>query len=203
LQDITGNDIPAALKFISTSSDKIDDLINSFLKLSRIGRRELILETIDMDSLVRAVVKSFSGKIKAQSATVNIGKLPHTTADGTAIEQVVSSILDNALKYVEQSQRVTIEITGEQRDSETIYHIRDNGRGIGAEDVHRVFDLFRRVGTQDVPGDGMGLAYAKTLIRRHEGHIWCESELGKGSIFTFTIPHKADLPNSKSDPAAD
>ena len=191
LQGITQNDIPAALKFIGTSSDKIDDLINSFLKLSRIGRRELVLEEIDMGSLVRTLVRSFAKQIKEYDILVNIGDLPPTVADRAAMEQIVSSILDNALKYREPDRRGVVDITGEQTASETIYHIKDNGRGIAAEDVHKVFDLFRRVGLQDVPGEGMGLAYAKTLIRRHEGRIWCESEIGKGSTFTFTIPQRA------------
>jgi len=124
---------------------------------------------------------------------VDVGSLPQTFADRTAMEQVVGSILDNALKYVEPGRRPSVTITGEMVNSETIYHIRDNGRGISAEDVQKVFDLFRRVGPQDVSGEGMGLAYAKTLIRRHEGHIWCESEPGKGSTFTFALPYKAQL----------
>jgi PAS domain S-box-containing protein len=198
LQGITQNDIPAALNFISTSSDKIDDLINSFLKLSRIGRRELVLEEIDMGSLVRTLVRSFAEQIRDHGITVNIGDLPPTVADRTAMEQIVGSILDNALKYREPDRRGVVEITGVQTVSETIYHIKDNGRGIAADDVYKVFDLFRRVGSQDVPGEGMGLAYAKTLIRRHEGRIWCESELGKGSTFTFTIPLKAEVHNNQT-----
>jgi PAS domain S-box-containing protein len=191
LQGITQSDIPAALKFIGTSSDKIDDLINSFLKLSRIGRRELVLEKIDMDALVRTLVRSFAKQIGDYGVIVNIGDLPPTIADRTAMEQIVSSILDNAFKYRDPARSGVVDITGAQTATETIYHIRDNGRGIAADDVHKVFDLFRRVGSQDIPGEGMGLAYAKTLIRRHEGRIWCDSELGTGSTFTFTIPQRA------------
>jgi signal transduction histidine kinase len=69
-----------------------------------------------------------------------------------------------------------------------VIHIRDNGRGIAQEDIPKVFEIFKRVGTQDVTGEGMGLAYVKALVKRQGGRIWCESELGKGSTFSFTIP---------------
>ena len=75
----------------------------------------------------------------------------------------------------------------------TTFHIRDNGRGIAAEDMDKVFAPFRRAGRQDVPGEGMGLAYVQALVRRHGGRIWCESEPGVGSTFSFTIPnHRAE-----------
>jgi signal transduction histidine kinase len=191
LEGITQNDIPAELAFIGASSDKIDDLINSLLKLSRIGNRELMIEKIDMDALIRVMIRSFSDRIRDQGVTVNVGKLSPAVADKTSMEQVVGSIVDNALKYLEPGRRGVVDITGEQTDTETIYHIRDNGRGITAEDMHAVFNLFRRAGPQDIPGQGMGLSYAKTLIRRHEGRIWCESEKGQGSTFSFTIPTEA------------
>ena len=74
-----------------------------------------------------------------------------------------------------------------QRDDETLFRVRDNGRGIAAGNVEKVFAPFRRAGRQDVPGEGMGLAYVQALLRRHGGRIWCESEPGVGSTFTFTL----------------
>jgi signal transduction histidine kinase len=71
-------------------------------------------------------------------------------------------------------------------------HVRDNGRGIAEEDMDKVFAPFRRAGKQDVPGEGMGLPYVQTLVRRHGGRIWCESELGVGTTFSFTISHHPD-----------
>ncbi|MBU1750826.1 MAG: ATP-binding protein, partial [Chloroflexi bacterium] len=82
-----------------------------------------------------------------------------------------------------------IEITAERGSNETTFTIRDNGRGIAAEDMDKVFAPFRRAGKQDVPGEGMGLAYVQALVRRHDGRIWCESTLGAGTTFSFTIPH--------------
>jgi signal transduction histidine kinase len=71
----------------------------------------------------------------------------------------------------------------------TVFAVRDNGRGIAADDIPRVFEPFRRVGRQDVPGEGMGLAYVHALVRRHGGDLTCQSTLGVGTTFTFTIAH--------------
>jgi signal transduction histidine kinase len=110
--------------------------------------------------------------------------------DKTAAEQIFGNLLDNALKYLEPSRPGKMQITAEQNAGETVFTIRDNGRGIAKEDMQKVFELFRRVGRQDVPGEGMGLTYVNTLVRRLGGRLWCESEPGVGSAFKFTIPNK-------------
>ena len=86
-----------------------------------------------------------------------------------------------------------IEIWGERDDRETIFYVRDNGRGIAEDDRHEVFEPFRRAGKQNVPGEGMGLAYAQTLVRRHDGRIWFQSEPGIGSTFMFAISNSLTI----------
>ena len=102
----------------------------------------------------------------------------------------MANILTNAVNYLEPQRPGEIEITTETTPGETIFRIRDNGRGIAAEDMHKVFELFRRAGRQDVAGEGMGLAYVRALIRRHGGYIWCDSELGVGTTFSFTLSNQ-------------
>jgi signal transduction histidine kinase len=81
-----------------------------------------------------------------------------------------------------------VELSGQRIEGNVLYHVRDNGRGISADDLPRLFQMFRRLGKQDVAGDGVGLAYAKALVRRLGGRIWCESEADVGSVFIFAIP---------------
>jgi signal transduction histidine kinase len=102
----------------------------------------------------------------------------------------MGNILTNAVNYLEADRPGKIEIWGERNHQETTFHISDNGRGIALGDMHKVFELFRRAGKQDVPGEGMGLAYVRTLVRRHGGQIWCESKLGSGTTFSFTISNQ-------------
>ena len=99
----------------------------------------------------------------------------------------MGNILNNAVKYLDPERPGQIEVTAETNNGEQLFRIRDNGRGIAEEDMHKVFAPFRRAGKQDTQGEGMGLAYVQTLVRRHSGRIWCESELGKGTTMTFTI----------------
>ncbi len=97
-------------------------------------------------------------------------------------------LIDNAVKYLSPDRPGLIDITGLRNGGETLFHIRDNGRGIAKDDLEKIFGLFRRAGEQDTPGKGMGLAYVKALIRLQGGRIWCESEAGSGTLFTFSLP---------------
>jgi signal transduction histidine kinase len=128
-----------------------------------------------------------SHQIQERGIEVHVGSLPHVVADRTAMEQIVGNILSNAVKYPDSSRPCRIEVAAEVNNGETIFTIRDTGRGIAQEDMHKVFAPFRRAGKQDTQGEGMGLSYVQTLVRRHGGRIWCESELGKGTTFAFTI----------------
>jgi signal transduction histidine kinase len=127
-----------------------------------------------------------------------VNELPAVLADRTAMGQIMGNLLDNAVKYLEPERDGFLEIRGERTATDTVITVRDNGRGMTPQDIPRVFELFRRAGKQDVPGEGMGLTCVKTLVRRHEGRIWCDSELGKGSTFTFTIPHNMELHESQT-----
>lgn len=187
-ENVYKKDVPQAIEFINSSVSRMDGLIAAVLSLSRLGHRELKPEPVDMTSLARSILKSLAHQLGKNNVNVSVAELPLITADRLSMEQVMGNILDNALKYLEPGRDGEIVITAEMGAEETTFHIRDNGRGIAKEDMHKVFEIFRRAGKQDVPGEGMGLAYVKTLIRRHGGRIWCESEPGKGSVFSFTSP---------------
>ncbi len=188
IDSILRRDVPEALGFIDSSVTRMDGLITAILKLSRIGRRELTLEPLDPEGLVRSLLKTLAHQLEERKVTVTVGPLPRIVADKTAMEQIMGNLLDNAVKYLEPGREGILEITAEQGPAEATFHIRDNGRGIAKDDMPKVFEIFRRLGRQDVPGEGMGLAYVKTLVRRHGGRIWCQSDPDKGSIFSFTIP---------------
>jgi PAS domain S-box-containing protein len=183
-------DVPEALGFIDASVTRMDHYINALLKLSRLGRRELVLEQVDMETLTQATLETLAYQIEQRQARVTVGPLPEVVADRSSMEQIMSNLLNNALIYLEPGRAGEIEISGERNAEETLFRVRDNGRGIAQEDMDKVFAPFRRAGKQDVPGEGMGLAYVQTLVRRHGGRIWCESEPGIGTRFTFTLPRQ-------------
>jgi len=185
---ILKKDIPEALKFIGSSVNRMDNLINAILKLSRAGRRKLDPEPLQMRNVVLDILNTLEHQLASHGVAVTVGDLPVIVADRTAMEQIFGNLLDNAIKYLEPGRPGVIAVSSERNEQEFSFHVRDNGRGMAREDIPKAFEIFRRVGRQDVPGEGLGLAYAKTLIRSLGGRIWCESELGAGTVFSFTVP---------------
>jgi signal transduction histidine kinase len=156
-----------------------------------LSRRDLKLESLDMDTLVQNVLETLTDQIGQRQVKVTVrSPLPEVIADRDSMNEVMGVLLKNALVYLDSSRPGEVEVAGKQDSEEAIFTIRDNGRGIAEEDMRKVFEPFRRAGRQDVPGEGMGLIYAQTLVRLHGGSIKCASELGIGSEFTFTISNQ-------------
>ena len=181
------DDIPEAIKYINLAVSKMERLINAILKLARLGRRELLLEKLDMNNIVRDTLKSFAYQIKTAGVKISVGNMPETIADKICMDQIFSNLLSNALNYLDPERAGEIEITAESRMDESVFHVHDNGRGIKKSDLKRVFNMFERLGNDSVAGEGMGLAYVQALVRRHQGSVYCESEYGVGTKFTFAI----------------
>ena len=180
-------DIPEALEFIDSSVIRMDSYLNALLRLSRLGHRELKLENIDVENLVKETLKTLGYKIETAAVQIEINPLPRIYADRLSLEQIFGNILTNAVNYLEPSRRGKITISAQSEPDEFIFSITDNGRGIAAADYQKVFAPLRRAGKQDVLGEGMGLAYVQTLVRLHSGNIWFESQLDVGTTFFFTI----------------
>ena len=181
-------DIPEALRFIRSSTSKMDRLINAILKLSREGRRVLSPEPVDMRGLFDGIVDTMQHQVASKDTSITVGELPDIVADRLALEQVFGNLVDNALKYLRSDVAGEVRISGRRSGSRVIYQVSDNGRGIAARDHERVFELFRRAGDQTVPGEGIGLAHVRALIRRLGGTIDCNSTLGVGTTFTIRLP---------------
>ena len=185
-----GQDFDEAIRFIKTSISNMDRLINAVLRLSREGRRQFQPEEIDMDGLLRAIAETVTHRAAELGAHIDIGHLPDVESDRLAMEQVFANLVDNALKYGRTGEPLRIEIFGRAAGAQVTYGVRDNGRGIDPADHARVFELFRRAGAQDRPGEGIGLAHVRALVRRLGGTMGLSSQLGQGSTFTVTLPRR-------------
>jgi len=188
LSTVLNDDIPESLGFIERSVSNMDDMVNALLQLSRMGRRELVLEPTDMQQVVNDAVTVVSHQIAEHQGKVAIGDLPVVLADHTSMQQILGNLMGNAAKYLSDDRPAQIDISAEDSNGYWIFHIKDNGIGIAKEDFANVFAPFRRVGRQDVPGEGMGLPYVQALVRRHGGELWFDSELNVGSTFSFSLP---------------
>ncbi|MEO9190777.1 MAG: CHASE3 domain-containing protein [Acetobacteraceae bacterium] len=180
-------DFAEALGFIKAAIAKMDGLIGAILKISRDGRRAFRPELLDVTALVRGLADAQRHQAEEAGAVVTVGALPAITADRLAVEQVFGNLLDNAIKYLDPGRRGRIEVSGQVIGPRVRYEIRDNGRGIAPSDHERVFELFRRAGAQDRPGEGIGLAYVRMLVRSMGGRIEVASESGVGTIFSVTL----------------
>ena len=118
---------------------------------------------------------------------IEVGILPKIEIDYLVMEQIISNLVDNAIKYLDSSRQGKIETSYTENDKAYVVSVKDNGRGIQETDQEKICDLFRRCGNQDQPGEGMALAYVRTLMRKVGGKVWCESELGVGTKISFTM----------------
>ena len=182
-------DLPEAIGFIRASTQKMDRLINAILQLSRQGRRQLAPERIDVAQLVGQIRDTLTHRLADADATLEVdGALPEVISDRFSLDQVFSNLIENAVKYLRPGVPGRITVSGRREAQRVIYAVADNGRGIDPRDHARVFDLFRRSGAQDKPGEGIGLATVRALVFRLGGTISVESNLGQGATFTLSLP---------------
>lgn len=183
-------DLPEAIGFIRSSTKKMDGLINAILKISRDGRRELKIERVDLKALVEAGAAAVNHQVGEADGLVTVGdNLPSVVSDRLSLEQVFGNLFDNAIKYRLPDTPLRISVTARNIGRVgSIIEFTDNGRGIAAEDHERVFELFRRSGSQDKPGEGIGLAHVRSLMRNLGGDIVVRSELGQGTTFVLRLP---------------
>jgi signal transduction histidine kinase len=181
-------DLPEAIRFIQTSTAKMDRLITAILRLSREGRRVMTPERLDMAALLGGIIDSVHHQADAAGTDITLGALPPLISDRVSVEQIFSNLIENALKYKAPGRPGRISVSGKREGRFVRYEVRDNGRGIAERDRERVFELFRRAGVQDTTGEGIGLAHVRALLRRMGGSIDCESQLDVGTIFRVLMP---------------
>jgi signal transduction histidine kinase len=192
-------DLPESIGFIRTSTQKMDRLINAILQLSRQGRRVLTPEPLNVSKVLRAVADNLAHRSAELGATIDIAPdLPNVVSDRLALEQIFSNLVENALKYLKPGRPGQIEIRGVQHGRRVIYEVADNGRGVDPKDHDRIFDLFRRAGAQDQPGEGIGLAHVRALAYRLGGTVTCDSALDRGATFRVSLPARLGPEGSAS-----
>jgi signal transduction histidine kinase len=182
-------ELPEAIGFIRASTQKMDRLINAILRLSREGRRTLAPELLPMRKVLGDIVASMEHRLIETGTTVTVEEpIPDIVSDRVAIEQIFSNLLENAVKYLQPGRPGEVKVRGRREGHRVIYEVEDNGRGIDPKDHERIFDLFRRSGSQDQPGEGIGLAHVRAIAYRLGGLVDVKSELGQGTIFQVSLP---------------
>lgn len=192
-------DFEEALGFIKTSITRMDRLIHAILALSREGRKEFMPVDVDMGQLIANLRDSMTHQLHEAGGEIIIKRLPVIQSDRLALEQIFTNLLDNAFKYRRDDVPLRIEVSAVDTPGFVTFIVQDNGRGIDPKDRGRVFELFRRSGRQDRPGEGIGLAHVRALVRRMGGLISLDSKLGEGSTFKVTVPRRLPTETGKKD----
>ncbi|GIK56007.1 MAG: GAF domain-containing protein [Chloroflexi bacterium] len=184
------------LKVIKSNADRLHDLVNDLLNISRIetGKTTLDLRPLDIPQIIEQTVGHLHGRIQHEEKPMVIKTeitpgLPLVNADHTRVTQILTNLVDNAFNYTPANGQITIHARA--TEAHVYISISDNGIGISKENREKIFDRFFRAddeAVQKVSGTGLGLAIVRSLIEMHGGYLQVESELGKGSTFTFNLP---------------
>jgi len=186
--DLQDDRVTHYLQIIRESSQKMAQLIDGLLMLSRLGRRQMELKSVDLTALVQTVVQQVSQSLEPHrrgSVEFAIGQLPMVMGDATLLQQVFANLLDNAVKFSRDRQPARISI--DSLSDGTVF-VRDNGVGFKMEYADQLFGAFQRLHSQtEFPGMGIGLAIVQRIIHRHGGSIWADSAPEQGACFYFKL----------------
>ncbi len=177
------------LSFIDQSSSRMVALVEGLLDFTRLGKNaELAL--VDLDELLNSVLSDLASLIKKKNCKVNVVPLPEIMVYELEIRLLFQNLIVNAIKYSKEHVPPEIEINARKENSHWIFSVKDNGIGISSDQYEKVFLLFQRLhGRKEYEGVGIGLAHCRKIIELHNGEIWLESEVDKGSTFYFSIPY--------------
>jgi light-regulated signal transduction histidine kinase (bacteriophytochrome) len=153
-----------------------------------VGTRGKEVAPTDCEEILGYALANLQGSLEECGATVTHDPLPRVMADATQLGQLFQNLIGNAVKF-RGDNTPTVHVGVNQADAEWAFFVKDNGIGIDADHIGRIFEIFQRLHSRaEYPGTGIGLAICKKIVERHGGRIWVESQPNTGSTFYFTIP---------------
>lgn len=177
------------LQVVRDNAQRMGQLIDDLLRFSRLGRRELQIQPVDMEALARGVASDLLASEPERQIEFSCGKLPESKGDAAMLREVWINLIGNAIKFSRDRPVAHITVAGEAVGSEAIYSIQDNGAGFDMAYADKLFGVFQRLHRQDeFEGTGVGLALSQRILHRHQGRIWGEGQPDGGATFHFTMP---------------
>ncbi len=176
------------IHFATDAAMRMKTLISDLLAYSRLGTRGKPFAAVDMNQVLANVLHDLSLSIEENEAELTFDTLPTIVGDDVQMSQLLQNLIGNALKFKGKAAP-QIHISARQEEDDYLFSVADNGIGIDPQYIDRIFAIFQRLHTvEEYPGTGIGLAISKKIVERHNGRIWVESELDKGTTMHFTIP---------------
>jgi len=191
LRESCGNhlDVEArnCLNRILVNTRNMEQLVDGLLNFSRISRKEITLETINIKELACEILKELITDESGKKCKIIIGELPAVMGDSIMIRQVLMNLLSNAIKYSSNRDEPIIEL-GFLGGEKKAYFVKDNGVGFDMAYSNKLFKVFNRLhNKEDFEGNGVGLAIVARIVEKHGGRVWAEAVEGKGAVFYFTL----------------
>lgn len=165
-------------------------LIDDLLSFTKLNRTNMVVANVDMKNLVKSMYYEVTDENSRKRIEINIGNICNSPADINMIKQVWINLLSNAVKFSSKREKSIISVSCKTDDGKCIYSIKDNGAGFDMNYAAKMFGVFQRLHSEkDFEGTGVGLAIVQSIVHRHGGEVWAESEIDKGACFYFSLPY--------------
>jgi len=177
------------LEEVGSSARHMGRLIDGVLAISRLGRRQIEIEPIDLGEIVAAALRDVEIERVHSATRVDVGALPRGMGESILLRQAFVNLLSNAIKFSAPAEKPRVEIGTVQTDDGPAVFVRDNGVGFDPRHADKLFGVFQRFHTvREFPGTGVGLAIVQRIVQRQGGRVWAESNLGQGATFWVWLP---------------
>ena len=182
------------LEVIVGASHHMGTLIDDLLQFSRTGRKEMQNTVLDMNLLIKDVLKLINPETIGREIDWNIAELPVLKGDHALLQIVWYNLISNAIKFTKEREVAKISIGYTDEQIEYVFYVTDNGAGFDMRYAHKLFGVFQRLHNKsEFEGTGIGLANVRRIISKHGGRTWAESQLNQGATFYFTLPNNKEI----------
>lgn len=186
--DELSDDALAYLKRVRASSQRMGELIDDLLSLSRVVRSEMVYTEVDISSIASSILSELRDNDKSRNVEFSVQPDLYVQGDGRLIRVLLENMLGNAWKFTSKKDHARIDFGMEMQDGREVYFVRDNGAGFDETYSHKLFEPFQRLHTtEEFEGTGIGLATVRRIVRRHNGDVWAKSKIGEGATVYFTL----------------
>jgi signal transduction histidine kinase len=176
-----------ALEGMHITLNKMNKLIKDLLTLNRLDLvREFNIELVELNSLCRSTIRSMEVLAKGRQLEFQAGPTADVKGDIALLEQMISNLLDNSIRYTPSNGKIVVSVARQEKYA--VITVQDNGRGIRAEYLPRIFDRFFQANSNGSEGSGLGLAIVKSIVEMHKGEVTVQSTPGRGTTFTIKLP---------------
>jgi light-regulated signal transduction histidine kinase (bacteriophytochrome) len=176
------------LQRILAGCERMSELIEDLLQLSRLTRKEIKVETVKLSDLAVECLDELRRQNPERKVSITVAPEVIVKGDAQLLRAVMENLFGNAWKFTGKKAKAQIEFGTSIQEGKQVYFVRDNGAGFDMKYADKLFGVFQRLHSQDeFPGTGVGLASVRRIINRHGGKIWAQAEEGKGATFYFTL----------------